>query len=176
MSLAADLRSPCKAFVRAFLVRLQKMRIWPRPAGMPGPRLGQDFVWPDVDNMPQLDAATQAIAQHPSLTALYSDRGRPPEPEQFRDPLLMLAERVASDLVAELPFEAAFSANYRAFVSELRRPYYEIRSLHAIEHLHFRSGAIRLDSSSSLVPFGGFLTANLLGLEHQRPLTTYLLS
>ncbi len=163
------LRTACDEFVRAFIDRLERIRVWPRPAGIPWPRIGHDYVWPDIQELPELVAAENQLARHRFLLPMYADQRHSYGPREFRHILQPFAERVAAYVAAGNTFEAAFDRWYRVLLADLAKPTVIVLRMHEITALNSQLQRIPLDATSSLERFGGYLTTRLLKLDFQAP-------
>ena len=155
-------------WVQEFINRLQRLGVWPRPPGIPWPQLGEDYAWPDIENLPSFERACQSLWEHEWLRPMYTHGPEHPA-HDFRFVLQPFAERVVAYVALGYSFPRAFDRWYRTFLAELRRPQLTILRIHAIPSFNCDLPRVPLDAKSCLVQIGGFRTRRLLMLDAQAP-------
>jgi hypothetical protein len=153
-----DLRPILRAFCAGFIRHLEVLKVWPRPAGLAWPHIGDDYFSDDLSSFPESAPATQLLFEHEWLRPMYASQPMNYGPNQFIEILRPFAERVAAWTAAGHSFNRSFDVWYRRLLSELRKPTVKIIHVTAIPEFRCALTRVPLDETSSLERIGGYLT------------------
>lgn len=162
----SDLRSALSEYCTAFIRRLETLRLWPRPAGLPSPVVGRDYYFDEIQGMPEQELAEDIIFRHPWATEMYSHR-HVPHRNTLDNPLRMLAERVAYYITLGLSPAQAFDRWYRIFLAELTNPNATIVRVHTLPRLNTNLDRITLDKRTRLENVGDWNRLIMLNFQQR---------